>query len=212
MQNLVKFLSILQLTREQPLYGYFPTGIKAHETSNIAEHCYLAGMVAWALCDYINQNEKLVAGDRVIKMCLVHDLGELFGGDVSGPLSRKRPDIKALAKQIELANLQILTSFVPDHHGADVRALHQEFEAAQTTEAQIAHIADKVEQIFFIENRNLKSPHVVPYFENHIKKLTDPISDERIKARLREFFTAIEQEILQKGFRGGEWLLMPEKS
>lgn len=200
MQNLVKFLSILQLTREQPMYGYFLSGIKRHETSNLAEHHYLSAMIAWMLCEHVNREEKLINTDHTIKLALVHDLGELFGGDIAGPLSRRKPEMRAHAKEIEKANLEILTSFLSDPHSDEFKKLHTEFEAHSSDEAVMANIADKIEHQFFLDNReNAYLPHST-FYRDHVKPLADRLKNERTRARVHEFFTAYEELVRGKGF------------
>ena len=129
MHNLPKFISILQITREQVQYGYLLAGVNRHETSNLAEHHYLVTMLGWMLCEYLNEDGGLlVDANKVMRLCLIHDLGELFGGDMAAPLSRKRPDIKAHAQAFERGNMEILLSFLDGGVSETLHTLWEEFE------------------------------------------------------------------------------------
>src|SRR3989339_677573 len=71
MHNLPKFISILQITREQVQYGYLLAGVNRHETSNLAEHHYLVTMLGWMLCEYLNEDGGLlVDANKVMRRCL----------------------------------------------------------------------------------------------------------------------------------------------
>lgn len=196
----------MQLTREQPMYGYFLSGIKRHETSNLAEHHYLSAMIAWMLCEHVNREAKLIDTDHTIKPTLLHDLGELFGGDIAGPLSRRKPEMRNLAKEPEKHNISILASFLSDPHGEGFRKLHEEFESHGSDESVVANVADKIEAQFFLDNR--ENPYLAKssFYKDHVKPLADRIKDERIRTRVHEFFTAYEELVRNQGFKVAEWV------
>jgi 5'-deoxynucleotidase YfbR-like HD superfamily hydrolase len=91
MKNLAKLLSLLQLTRHQTLYGYIPNGIKRQELPTLAEHSYLTALTAWRLVKNLAKTGAKINLARVLELAFVHDLGELFGGDISMPSLIPRP-------------------------------------------------------------------------------------------------------------------------
>jgi putative hydrolase of HD superfamily len=80
---------------------------------------------------------------RLLRMCLVHDLGEALGGDVPAP------EQQAAAPKAgqERADLLRLTEPLPPPVRSEIVALWDEYEAAATPEARIAKGLDKLETI-----------------------------------------------------------------
>lgn len=80
---------------------------------------------------------------RVLLMCLVHDLGEAFDGDVPA-IAQTAPGVKAAS---ELAAIERLTRLLPPKAGAKIREIWEEYEACQTPEARWVKALDKAETI-----------------------------------------------------------------
>ena len=69
MEKLANFLLELRALKHIPRasLAYLKGPIK----ENIAEHCFFTTMIAWALAKLEKADQ-----DKVIKMCLIHDLAE----------------------------------------------------------------------------------------------------------------------------------------
>lgn len=80
---------------------------------------------------------------RVLLMCLVHDLGEAFDGDIPA-IAQTAPQAKAAS---ELAAIGRLTRLLPPEAGAKIREIWEEYEACQTPEARWVKALDKAETI-----------------------------------------------------------------
>lgn len=207
MKELPKFISLLELTREQVQYGYFLAGVNRHETSTLAEHHYLVTMIGWLLCEYINAEETLVDTAEVMKICLVHDLGEIFGGDIAAPLSRKRPELKKYAQGMEEGNFAILTSYLDAPVAKKFQALFEQEEQRVTQESLVAKVADMLETHFFLEHRNIQSKQKDDFYRDHILPLGDKITDERVRAKIAQFIDGFDTHINRQGFTAGKWIL-----
>jgi putative hydrolase of HD superfamily len=81
---------------------------------------------------------------RLIKICLVHDLGEAIGGDIPAPLQAQQGAGKAEQERRDL--LQLLAP-LPGPLREEITALWDEYEAARTPEARLAKGLDKLETI-----------------------------------------------------------------
>jgi putative hydrolase of HD superfamily len=79
---------------------------------------------------------------RLIKMCVIHDLGEAIHGDISAVL--QSPEGKSEAERRDL-----LTLLAPlaESGRASILELWDEYEAATSAEARIAKALDKLETI-----------------------------------------------------------------
>lgn len=80
---------------------------------------------------------------RVLLMCLVHDLGEAFDGDIPA-IAQTAPHAKAAS---ELAAIGRLTRLLPPEAGAQIRDIWEEYEACHTPEARWVKALDKAETI-----------------------------------------------------------------
>ena len=81
---------------------------------------------------------------RLIRICIVHDLGEAIGGDVPAPEQARRGASKAEQERRDL--LQLLRP-LPAQQREEIVALWDEYEAARTPEARLAKGLDKLETI-----------------------------------------------------------------
>jgi len=78
---------------------------------------------------------------RVLRICIVHDLGEAISGDISAKLQATPK-----AEQ-ERADLVQLLAPLPEPRRAQILALWDEYESASTPEARVAKALDKIETI-----------------------------------------------------------------
>lgn len=118
---------------------------------------------------------------RLLRMCLVHDLGEALGGDVPAP-EQQRAAPKAGQ---ERADLLRLTAPLPAPLQEEIVELWDEYEAAASPEARLAKGLDKLETI--LQHTQGKNPADFDYAFNlaYGRRFTagDPLL-EALRARL----------------------------
>ncbi|WFE88244.1 HD domain-containing protein [Roseibium porphyridii] len=78
---------------------------------------------------------------RLIKLCLIHDLGEAISGDVPAPSQRQDDD----RQERERRDFETLCAPLPKDMRDHLMALWLEYAAAETAEAQLAKAFDKLE-------------------------------------------------------------------
>lgn len=99
---------------------------------------------SWRLCLMAMLFDRELAGyDRLklLKLCIVHDLGEAISGDV--PATCQQPDDGRAAR--ERADLATLCSPLPGDLAAEIMELWDEYSAAATPEAEMVKGFDKLE-------------------------------------------------------------------
>ncbi|WP_263382885.1 HD domain-containing protein [Granulicella arctica] len=111
-----------------------PLGLERYENS--AEHSWQLALMAISLVRFA---ESPVDVNRVIRMVLVHDIGEIDAGDTLVYVQDGWEERKAR----ELAGVQRVFGLLPAGVGAECLALWQEFEDAETAEAKFAHALDR---------------------------------------------------------------------
>lgn len=105
---------------------------------NSAEHSWHVMLYALVLADQAGPDVQI---NRVVKMLLLHDIVEIDAGDapIHGPF-----DATAIAAK-ETAAATRLFGLLPADQAADFRALWDEFEVAQTPDAQFAKAIDRIQ-------------------------------------------------------------------
>lgn len=78
---------------------------------------------------------------KLLKLCIVHDLGEAISGDIPAPLQRPDDD----REKRERRDFQALCKPLPAEVAADLLLLWDEYAAAETPEARMAKGFDKLE-------------------------------------------------------------------
>jgi putative hydrolase of HD superfamily len=111
-----------------------PLGLDRYENS--AEHSWQLAMLGISLTGYA---EVSVDINRVVRMLLVHDIGEIDTGDTMVFAEGGWEERKAA----ELAGVKRIFGMLPREQGADFLALWQEFERGETAEARFAHAVDR---------------------------------------------------------------------
>jgi putative hydrolase of HD superfamily len=81
---------------------------------------------------------------RLIKICIVHDLGEAIGGDIPAPEQSRRGSSKSDAERRDLVSL---LEPLPDGQKQEILSLWDEYESAASPEARLAKGLDKLETI-----------------------------------------------------------------
>lgn len=119
-----------------------------------AEHSWRLALSAGVLCREFPELDR----ERVLMMCLVHDLGEIYSGDISAAL---RPDAAEKLSQ-ERGDMQRISGFLPEGgSGGEVMGLWEEYSRGETAEARFVKALDKAETI--IQHSQGKNPSGFDY-------------------------------------------------
>ncbi len=107
---------------------------------NTAEHSWHLALFAMVLSDYAVAPVDVW---RVVQMLILHDLVEIEAGDT--PLHLTLTDTGQAER--ERAAADILFGMLPPDQGLAFRALWEEFEAAESADAQFAKACDRLQPI-----------------------------------------------------------------
>ena len=106
-------------------------------TESVAEHSWRVSLMALLL----RREFPDVNIDRVVDMCLIHDLGECFTGDI--PTFIKTDSDRS----VEDSLLDQWVSSLPEEVSAELKSLYAEMEAQETKESKIYKALDKLEAL-----------------------------------------------------------------
>ncbi len=130
------FIDIMRTTgRLKDMTRHSWTAGGRHES--VAEHTYHLLMMAYFCRDEFPEADMV----RVMEMCLFHDMGEAFTGDIPA-FEKTNADESEEARQVE-AWIRSL----PEGYREQVDALFAEMNAMETTEAKIYKALDKLEAV-----------------------------------------------------------------
>jgi putative hydrolase of HD superfamily len=111
---------------------------------NSGEHSWHLALYALVLADQAGPG---VSIDRVIRMLLLHDLVEIDVGDVPIHSANGTAHGSDETRAAEARAADRIFGLLPNDIGADLRALWEEFEAAETPDAVFAKSLDRVQPV-----------------------------------------------------------------
>ena len=147
-------------------------------TESVAEHSWRASLMALLLKEVFPEADI----NRVVEMCIVHDLGECFTGDI--PTFIKTDDDRAAEDEL----MDNWIKGLPDGVSERFSALFEEMNAQQTVEAKIFKAIDKLEALI----QHNESP-LDTWSENEYELNKTYAFDT---AAFSEWFTDLRKEIL----------------
>lgn len=112
--------------------------IDGSRRENDAEHSWHIAVMALLFSEYTIEP---VDVSRAVKMCVVHDLIEIYAGDTFAYDVKGNQD-KA---QREQAAADKLFAMLPSEQGNEIRSLWEEFDAMQTPDAKYAACMDRLQ-------------------------------------------------------------------
>lgn len=153
-----------------------------HES--VAEHSWRAALMAYWISDEFPEADM----SKVIKMLLIHDLGECFTGDIPTFLKTKEDE----KKEEELLYRWVKT--LPEPFCEEMLALYKEMEERQTTEAKIYKALDSLEAVISHNESDIKTWAPNEYELNQVYG-NDKVTFSEYLLKLRE---CIRRETLEK--------------
>lgn len=174
-----KLKSVIRKTR--------PVGLNRYENSG--EHSWHVCLSALMLKDYSNETIDI---NHVIKMLLIHDLGEIDAGDTIV----YQEDMQE-AKSKELEGIRRIFGLLPADRAEEYIALWEEFEFEDTAEAKFARAVDRVPPVLHNLHGDLHS-----WKENDIPIDKVIHVNSRIKLGSESIWEVIESRLNQVAASG----------
>jgi len=210
MDKVIKFFIEVGKLKTMPRRGWVIREVKDPES--IAEHTFRVAIMAWVLAEKKDKKLKL---EKLLKMALVHDLCEVYAGDITPydsilPKDKKKrrellktwprfteKEKKRLAEskfKKEKAGLEKLIRNLPPRLKHEVMALWLDYENGQSPEGRFFKHADRLESFlqaaeYWKGNKNVpQKPYWIQARELH----DDPVILEFINQIDKEFHNKIK--------------------
>lgn len=152
MEKIMEYLNFIKETEN--LKSTLRTAWTARgRQESTAEHSWRLALLAGVLLEEYPGLDAV----RVYQLCLVHDLGELYDGDISAAL---RPD-EELKHKKEMQSVEKVFSLLPGNEGEKWLNIWKEYDENITPEARLVKALDKAETI--IQHNQGKNPEDFSY-------------------------------------------------
>ena len=130
---LIDFLRVMERLKDAPRHCWTTGGRR----ESVAEHSWRVALMAMLMADEFPGLDI----DRVVRMCLVHDIGEAITGDIPTFLKTDAD------RTVEGQEVEALIGGLPEPWPGTLGALFAEMEAQQTLEAKLCKALDRMEAI-----------------------------------------------------------------
>ena len=132
-RKLLDIINVAEKLKDTTRHCYTRNG----RLESVAEHSWMMTLMAFFMRDEFPE----VDMDKVIKMCIIHDLGEAFTGDI--PAFEKT----AAHEQAEDTLLSDWVKSLPQNYSKEMLALYDEMAKRETTEAKVYKAMDGLEAV-----------------------------------------------------------------
>ena len=172
-RKLLETLAVAERLKDTTRHCYTAKG--RHES--VAEHSWMMTLMAFFMRDEFPD----VDMDKVTRMCIIHDLGECFTGDI--PTFEKSRE----NEQTEDALLEKWVKSLPEGYAEEMLALYAEMNARQTPEAKVYKAIDGLEALIQHNVSDL-STWIPKEYELNMTYADD-------KVAFSEYLTVLREEI-----------------
>lgn len=173
------FLKLAEKLKCQTRHSYTTSG----RLESVAEHSWRLALMAYLLKDEFARADS----EKVLAMCLIHDLGEAVTGDI--PAFEKTKDDEA----VESEAVALLLSKLPSPQREQMQLLFEEMERQQTLEARMYKALDKLEALIQHNEADLSTWLSLEYelqmtygtkeceFSSYMKRLRDEVRADSVR-------------------------------
>lgn len=163
LQDRLEFLRRAERLKDTVRSGHTTEG----RTESVADHTWRLTLLVITFADLLPNVDLL----RLLKICVLHDLGEAIDGDIPAPSQTN--SVSKSAK--ERADFESLLSTLPAHLKSEFLSLWDDYENIESNEAQIAKAFDKIETL--IQHNQGRNPQGFDYAFNldYGKQYTDAV-------------------------------------
>ena len=132
-RKLLDFLKIAEQLKCNTRHSYTSSG----RLESVAEHSWRLALLAMLIGDEFPELDM----DKVLRMCLIHDMGEAITGDI--PAFEKTDE----DRKVENKKVDQLMDSLPEPIRTEWKELYAEMEALETWEAKLYKSLDKLEAL-----------------------------------------------------------------
>ena len=173
-EKLIEVLSVAERLKDAVRHCYTSGGRR----ESVAEHSWRITLMAYLVSDEFPEADL----EKLMKMCLIHDLGEAFTGDI--PTFEKLE--KDEEKEASLLNEWVMQ--LPEPFVSEMQELYREMEERKTLEARIYKALDNLEALIQHNESDISTWIPLEYdlqmtYGNEQVKFSEYLTELRAKVR-----------------------------
>ena len=176
---LIDFLRVMERLKDAPRHCWTTGGRR----ESVAEHSWRVALMAMLMADEFPEADM----DKVIRMCLIHDLGEAFTGDI--PTFEKTEENERTEEQL----LREWVAALPKVCRDEMTALYDEMERRESLESRIYKAIDNLEAVIQHNFSDLSTWIPREY------ELNKTYGDDKVA--FSPYLTALREEVRQDTLR-----------
>jgi putative hydrolase of HD superfamily len=132
-RKLIEILSVAEKLKNNTRHSWTSSG----RQESVAEHSWRLALMAYLVKDEFPDADI----NKVILMCIIHDLGEAFTGDI--PSFNKTDDDELTERQ----KLRLFLDSLPEPYREELSGLFEEIYTQETIESRIFRALDRMEAV-----------------------------------------------------------------
>lgn len=155
---------------------------------SVAEHTFFVAYFTSVILHFLKKAGETVDEAKVLKMALVHDMEEVFSGDILKPFKHFNEEILAAIQNVSRQAIPMVFEDLPPDLSSEFVALWNEESKQESKEAQVVKLADKISLMAkCYEEMKIGNDFFRPIYEREMEKL---------KAFDRPWWLKIKKEVL----------------
>lgn len=115
-----------------------------HFQESVAEHSFFVAYIVKILCELLKEKEEKVDIERAMTMGLVHDIEEIFSGDILSPFKHHSAEVTSAIRKVNQEVVKENFKDLPESLAHHFVSIWNEEGEGKTIEAQIVKAADKL--------------------------------------------------------------------
>ena len=187
--DLIAFCAMIEKLKCNTRHSWTSSGRR----ESVAEHSWRLAVLAMLCADEYPELDN----DKLIRMCLIHDLGEALTGDVPSFYKTEQNEMT------EREAWEIILGSLPEPYATEFRALYEEMEARETPEAKLYKALDNIEAVISHNEASLDTwiplEHTLNLTYGEENAAWSPYTRE-----LRQYLAEQTREKLEKSEEGNE--------
>ncbi len=142
LKKILKVFLTLQWAKELPRQGFIAMGFKRNEADSVATHSFSTSLLAYFLAKSLQKEGVKIDPEKVLKMALMHDVGETIVGDVGTFVKNMAGGV---FKNIEEEGVKALVEGLDCKE--EIIELVEEYNQRETLEARLVKAADNLDAL-----------------------------------------------------------------
>lgn len=194
-RELLEIMSVAEKLKDATRHCYTSGGRR----ESVAEHSWRTALMAY----FVSSEFPEANLEKLLKMCLIHDMGEAFTGDI--------PAFEKTEKD-EKREEQLLSEWVkalPEPFTGEMSGLFREMKELKSLEAKIFKALDNLEALIQHNESDIRTWLPLEYslqmtygndkaeFSDYLKKLRDEVREDS-KKKIAEKDTSISEQMRQR--------------